>query len=100
MLDRHFNDEEGYYAASWSDRIIAEAVKPPIGAAAVRVIREAAFGPERVSPEVTKLGEDITAANVLLEKALKSAKDALATATGLGEAIRDLEHRQKKLMGK
>lgn len=64
-LDRHFDDEKGMYLASATDQSLADELRVP--RAWVETIRETAYGPIRVTPEIQALRSDIEAAQTMLD---------------------------------
>lgn len=58
-LDAHFDDARGEFLGGMTDRRIAELLNLP--AAMVTSIREAAYGPIRISPEITELRQQLGA---------------------------------------
>ena len=70
-LDKHFDDGVGCYLDDMTDDRIAELVNVP--RVAVTMLREAAYGPIRVDPEVTGLRKDLAA----LTAALAAARENL-----------------------
>lgn len=60
LLDANFDDAKGRYLDGFSDQKIAEDLSVP--RVFVEQIREAAYGPIRVSPDAEKLERDIKAA--------------------------------------
>jgi hypothetical protein len=65
-LDGHFDDAKGRYLEGYSDQQIADELKVP--RVFVEQIREAAYGPVRVSPEVEALERDLKATMERLAK--------------------------------
>jgi hypothetical protein len=57
LLDANFDDELGFYAAGWSDARIAEEVNVP--RLVVERLRDTAFGPLKVTPEIVALREEV-----------------------------------------
>ncbi len=57
LLDKHFDDSAGRFLDGMSDRAIGE--KVGIGAAVVKQIREAAYGPEKNDPEIDWLMNEL-----------------------------------------
>lgn len=64
LLDKHFDDKAGRYLDNMSDQAIADAVAVP--RAHVTTMREAAYGPLRVTAEM----EDLAKANEALARAV------------------------------
>lgn len=60
LLDANFDDAKGRYLEGFSDQKIADDLSVP--RVFVEQIREAAYGPIRVSPDAEKLGQEIKAA--------------------------------------
>lgn len=56
-LDKHFDDEIGRYLDGYSDRKIAEEIGLP--AIVVKNIREMAYGPEKLDPEISAILSEI-----------------------------------------
>jgi len=79
LLAAHFDDTVGMYLGSYDDKKVAEEVGNVPWAVVAR-IREAAFGPIRVTPEMVELREQITAARtriVNLESSIASLVEQL-----------------------
>jgi hypothetical protein len=72
LLDSHFDDKVGAYLGDWSDQRIGTELNLPW--AIVAKIREAAYGPIRVDPEMAKL----TADHAELKARLTKAQEAVA----------------------
>jgi len=72
ILDRQFDDGAGCYLDGYSDQKIGEEVGVPW--ALVTKIREAAYGPIRVDPEVAALRADLT----MLRRAADELSDKVA----------------------
>lgn len=72
LLDSHFDDKVGAYLGDWSDQRIGTELNLPW--AIVAKIREAAYGPIRVDPEMAKL----TAEQAGLKARLTQAQEAVA----------------------
>lgn len=72
LLDKHFDDGAGEYLDDMSDAKLGELVGVPW--ALVAAIREAAYGPIRVDPELTALTKRVTA----MEAGLADLKNAIA----------------------
>lgn len=88
LLDQHFDDKAGYYLEGYSDERVAAEVG--VALALVRTMREAAYGPIRVSAPVLALRTDLG----LLKAAVA---DQLKVLDGLGEQARALQARLDKL---
>lgn len=56
-LDKHFDDSDGVYLDAMSDQKIAEALNVP--RLLIEQMREAAYGPIRISPEVMEARSDV-----------------------------------------
>lgn len=65
LLDKHFDDSIGTYLDDMSDEKIAEAVNAP--RSLVERVRESAYGPILVSPEIAALRAELAAFRVDLE---------------------------------
>ena len=79
LLAAHFDDTVGMYLGGYDDKKVAEEVGNVPWAVVAR-IREAAFGPIRVTPEMVELREQITAARtriVNLESSIASLVEQL-----------------------
>jgi hypothetical protein len=57
LLDEHFDDKAGMYLANMTDAKLAEQVN--VARVHVEQIREAAYGPIRINPEITGLRNEI-----------------------------------------
>lgn len=64
LLDRHFDDSAGAYLDAMSDQKVAEAVGVP--RVHVETLREAAYGPIRISPEMAEARAELEALRKLL----------------------------------
>lgn len=71
LVDDHFDDERGCYAIGWSDQRIGKEVGVPW--ALVTQLREAAYGPILIDPEVDALRNAISA----LAERIKKCEDRL-----------------------
>lgn len=74
LLEANFDEEGGYYVGSFSDQKIAEVVNVP--RLVVERIREAAYGPIRITPEVLALRREAAELRKLITDA-RAAADAL-----------------------
>lgn len=72
LLDKHFDDAKGRYLDGYTDQRVGAEVDVPW--AAVTAIREAAYGPLRVDPEVDALQRAVAA----IEADLAKVKERLA----------------------
>lgn len=72
LLDKHFDDGAGEYLDEMSDAKLGEMIGVPW--ALVATIREAAYGPIRVDPELTALSKRMAA----MEASLAELKNAMA----------------------
>jgi hypothetical protein len=73
LLDRHFDDSAGAYLDAMSDQKVAEAVGIP--RVHVETLREAAYGPIRISPEMAEARAELEAVRKLLTDAKASIGD-------------------------
>lgn len=89
LLERHFDEGRGMYASGQSDQTIAEAAAVP--RAFVEQIRDAAYGPIRVTPEMVKLRGDVAKAAGDLADLLTMAADMKRTVEGLTARIEKME---------
>jgi hypothetical protein len=89
LLDKHFDDHTGAYLDSYSDQRIGEEVG--IAWAAVARIREAAYGPIRVDPEVAGLRAELKALHQAIERGQKGLDDLKALAAGVSNRLAVLE---------
>jgi hypothetical protein len=95
LMEQHFDEGEGCYLADWSDaRIAMETGAPQIS---VERLRDAAFGPIRISPETIALRRDVADIRRTIDS-LKSGADALADqlradAAALAERLAAIEQR-------
>ena len=64
LLDKHFDDSAGAYLDAMSDQKVAEAVGVP--RVHVETLREAAYGPIRVTPEMAEARAELEAVRKLL----------------------------------
>lgn len=92
LLDKHFDDSSGAYLDGYSDQRIGEEVGIPW--AAVSKIREAAYGPIRVDPEVAGLRAEIKALQQAVERGQKSLDDLKSMAVGVSNRLAALEARR------
>lgn len=88
-LDKHFDDQVGAYLDDMSDQRIAELVGVP--RLAVTNLREAAYGPIRVDPEMAAIRQEMAALKAEVEAAkdhvAKVEKQILATASRLEKLL-------------
>jgi hypothetical protein len=85
LLDKHFDDEAGCYLDGYSDQRIGAEVDVPW--ALVTKVREAAYGPIRVDPEIAALRAEIAQARRQVE-----ALNAIVTA--LQARLTDIEKKR------
>lgn len=69
-LDGHFDDSAGCYLDGWSDQRIGEELNIPW--AIVARIREAAYGPIRVDPELAAMRAELVGLGTKIEALLKA----------------------------
>lgn len=69
MLDQHFDDATGCYLDGWSDQRIGADLNVPW--AIVAKIREAAYGPIKVDPELAGLRAEATGLGTKIEALMK-----------------------------
>jgi len=91
MLDKHFDDKAGHYLDGKSDQTIADELKVP--RIFIERIREAAYGPIRVDPEVQKLMDDV-------DRLMKAHNLAAANVTRIGQDLDELYKRLAALGAK
>lgn len=65
-LDKHFDDSVGVYLDGMSDQKIAEALDIP--RAVIEQMREAAYGPIRVAPEIVELRAELSTVRRTVEQ--------------------------------
>jgi hypothetical protein len=95
LLESHFDADKGTYTAGWHDQRIADEVNEP--RAAIMSIREEAFGPIRVHPEITELRGFLAGLEAECEKVLAQ----LSTlTTRIDDAKKRVELIDSKLLGK
>jgi hypothetical protein len=87
-LDKHFDDSAGLYLDGMSDQKIAEAVKVP--RIIVERMREAAYGPIRINPEIVALRNELTQ----MQRSIASEQNAI---DGLKSNAASLEQRLARL---
>jgi hypothetical protein len=84
LLEKHFDEEHGYYLAGYSDARIAEDANVP--RVAVEKLRDAAYGPIKVSPEIIAIREEMAA----LSKRIDTLeRDAVEWAQNFGREVSD-----------
>lgn len=82
-LDKNFDDKAGMYLGGCSDISIAEDLNLP--RAWVEMIREAAYGPIRITPEIQALQRDLAALQQTFNDALADMKRRLDRVLGESE---------------
>lgn len=92
LLDKHFDDAAGCYLDGYSDQRIAEEVNVP--RVIVERIREAAYGPLKVSPEVSALRADIVR---LTDEIIAAHNDYKERISALANQVRDAGARLEKI---
>jgi hypothetical protein len=65
LLEKNFDEEHGYYVGGYSDQRVAEEANVP--RLVVERLRDAAYGPIKVSPEVMGLREDMETLRMKLD---------------------------------
>lgn len=86
-LDKHFDDGAGQYLDGKSDQIIADSLGVP--RIHVERIREAAYGPIRVTPQMLSLKAEIEAHGNRITEAIKKAEFAIEAAGDLLNLLRE-----------
>jgi hypothetical protein len=79
-LDEHFDDAQGMYLGGQSDQKLADVLNIP--RIWIESIREAAYGPIRVTPELVELRADLVKAGVrvaAMAEEIKQMEDRLRT---------------------
>lgn len=76
LLDKHFDDAVGTYLDSMSDAAIAE--KAGVPRVVVERIREAAYGPIKVDPEIQAIRTELAALKAAAEKLMATVADLSA----------------------
>jgi hypothetical protein len=76
LLDKHFDDAVGTYLDSMSDAAIAE--KAGVPRVVVERIREAAYGPIKVDPEILAIRTELAAVKAAAEKLMATVADLTA----------------------
>ncbi len=99
LLDEHFQVDEGCFAPGWSDAKISK--ETGLAATAVAKLREAAYGPIKISPELLEAGREIAAVRSKLADDVKAIRDMLETVSREGgERIAKLEALIDKMLRK
>jgi len=92
LLDDHFDADAGRYVEGWSDEAIAE--KVGLAVDAVESLRESAYGPLCVSPEVAKIETDIMATQKRFQDDLDQGRELLSSLSrDFGQQIASLRLR-------
>jgi hypothetical protein len=92
LLDNHFDDKAGAYLDNYSDEKIGAEVG--IGHAAVTMIREAAYGPIRVDPELAALRAELKGLTQAIERGEKGLNDLKSLAAGISNRLQVIEQRR------
>ena len=96
LLDSHFDDKAGCYLSDWSDQKIGTDLNLPW--AIVAKIREAAYGPIRVDPEVAKLASEHAALKARLAQAQETAAARQKADTEmLGALLEDITNHGERI---
>ncbi len=91
LLATHFDDDAGMYLGGYDDKQVAEEAGN-LPWAVVSRIREAAFGPIRITPEMAELREQITAARTRIANLESSATSLIEQlANDIAEEKRKVE---------
>lgn len=90
LLDRHFDDATGGYLDGMSDQKVAEAANVP--RIVVEQIRDAGWGPLRISPEVMELRAELAKAGAELSR-------ATAELHKLGTRVAELAGKVERIAG-
>jgi hypothetical protein len=87
LLDKHFDDGDGAYLDGWTDQKIADQVGAP--RALISKLREVAYGPIRVDPELVGLRAALTDAERKLAEHERFWREAMTKAQAEIKALRD-----------
>lgn len=94
LLDGVFDEAKGMYLDGHSDKVVGEKLNLPW--AGVAHVREAAYGPIRVDPDIQRLLDGIAVA----EKLVTAAATAAQTATNaVADARHELELMRQRVQG-
>jgi hypothetical protein len=80
-LDQHFDDAAGCYLAGYSDQRIGTELNVPW--AMIAKIREAAYGPIKVDPEIAGLRAEVTGLGAKIEALVKEQQGVLSRLAAL-----------------
>jgi hypothetical protein len=94
-IETHFDDGIGQYLDGKSDQSIGDSLNVP--RKWVEMIREAAYGPIRVTPQMLTLRREVEAHGVRLNEAMAQAKSAVEVAERAVAAIAQLVAAQLSL---